>query len=97
VTQGDSHGCRKTIGIETGDIRGASVVFMETEAVVDDSDDRCARSVWPSPHLYSEFSRRSVHLYFVLNAIKYVRHEEISLFLPLAVAYRMIFLRFVLL
>ena len=97
MKQGDSNGCRKAIGIETWDIRGASGVFMETEAVVDDSNDRGARSVWSSSHLYSEFSRGSVYLYAVLNATKYARHMEISLYLPPAVAYRMIFLRFVLL
>lgn len=69
MKQGDIHGCRKAIGIETGDIQGAFGVFVETETVVDDSDDRCARSVWPSSHLYSEFSRSAFYLYAVLNIL----------------------------
>ncbi len=67
MKKGDYHGCRKAIGIETGDIQGAFGVFMEKEAVVDDSDDRCAHSVWSSSYLYSEFSRGSFHIYFVLR------------------------------
>ncbi len=66
MKQGDSDGCRKAVGIETGNIQGASGVFMAQETVVDDSDDRCARSVWSSPHLYSELSRGSFYIYAVL-------------------------------
>jgi len=66
VKKGDSDGCRKAVGIKTGDIQGASGVFMAQETVVDDSDDRCARSVWSSSDFYSEFSRGSVYLYAVL-------------------------------
>ena len=60
-------GCWHEIHIEIGYIRGAYGVFMETEAVVDDSDDRGAHSVWPSSHLYSRLCCCSFHLHPVLN------------------------------
>jgi hypothetical protein len=67
VKQGDGNGSRKTVDFEVGDIPGASDFFMETETVVDDPDDRCADSVWPSSHIYAEFGRGSFYLHPVLG------------------------------
>ena len=70
--QGESHGSRKAIDVEAGDIQGTSGVFMAPEIVVDDPDDCDSYSRGSPSGFFSGICRCPIYL-----------HPILKIFLPL--------------